>query len=105
MKRNADGSYTGTPEEFAALEAAKRMGKQPLVQAIDDEDDGPDNPAPTRFGREYHNWRAERDAAAAEAWDEMGDISPFGGGFCRFCGSIARGLSQHHRRGGFFSGR
>ena len=100
MKQNNDGTVSMTQAELNAIIA---QAAQAGANAAADEPDDI-NPAPTQLGKHYHNWRAERDAAAADAWDELGSVSPFGGGFCRFCGSIARGLSEHHRRGGFFSG-
>ena len=107
-----NGNVTMTDAEFqAALQEAARQGAQAAMNATQTtqaatpaEPEVEENPAPTQLGKSYHAWRAERDAAAADAWDELGSVSPLGGGLCRFFGSIARGLSEHHRRGGFFSG-
>ena len=62
------------------------------------------NQAPTLTGKAYHSWRARRDAEAEAVWNDLGNMSPFGGGFCRLMGGIAGALKNHHRRGGFFAG-
>ena len=95
MKQNNDGTVSLSQAELNAIIA---QAAQAGANAATPE---PEWHAPTSVGDAYHDWRAERDAAAAESWDELADVSPFGGGFCRLCGSIARGLAEHHRRKGF----
>lgn len=62
------------------------------------------NNAPTAAGKVYHAWRARRDAAAADVWEDLADSSPFGGGLCRLIGGCCRTAAAHHKRGGFFAG-
>lgn len=86
-----NGNVTLTAEELRELMSGKGGARR--------------NPAPTAIGRDYHEWRAERDRNAQKAWNRMAANSPFGGGFFRMCGSIAGALAEHHENGGFMGQR
>ena len=108
-----NGNVTMTDAEFqAALQEAARQGAQAAMNATQTTQAAtpaepevvaePAYTAPTELGNAYHDWRAERDREAENMWNELADVSPFGGGLCRLFGNIAGGLARHHERKGFF---